>query len=287
MVRKGLRVRPNVKQEVFELSEGRGEGHDAGAAAGVSGAGTAGTSPSAAPSVAVHDHGTQRAYHVKTAELVIAELKTDGDKGLTATEARRRLGEYGYNELSGKSGPSVFKIFFWNFVNAMNIILMLAFGISLGVGDYAEATVVGIVIVTNTLIGFFQEFRSEKTMEALRKLSSPTARIMRDGELAIDLAPEIVPGDIIYLEEGDQVAADIRLLASVNLEIDEILLTGESMPVKKSPATLTDPEVSLGDRKNLAFKNTIVTKGRGHGVVVFTGMSTEIGLIAASVTAQG
>eukprot|EP01137_Pigoraptor_chileana_P000456 Opistho-2@36690 len=169
----------------------------------------------------------------------------------------------------------------------MNFILLIAFGVSVGVGDYAEATVVAIVIVTNTIIGFFQEYRSERTMEALRKLSSPTARILRDGELAIDLAPEIVPGDIIYLEEGDQVAADIRLLTSVNLEIDEILLTGESMPVKKSPTVLPNPDVPLGDRTNLAYKNTIVTKGRGHGVVIATGMSTEIGLIAASVSSKG
>jgi calcium-translocating P-type ATPase len=143
--------------------------------------------------------------------------------------------------------------------------------------------VLAVVIITNTWLGFRQEYKSEQTMEALRKLSSPTARVIRDGELSVIAAGQMVPGDIVYLEEGDQVAADLRIIESVNLAINEALLTGEPMQVRKH-TDFIDGIVPLGDQINMAFKSTVVSFGRGRGIVVATGMETEIGKIAKQVT---
>lgn len=141
-----------------------------------------------------------------------------------------------------------------------------------------------IVMLINSAIGFYQEYRGEKTMEALKSMSSPTARVMRHRELIFVPTRQAVPGDLVYLEEGDICPADLRILSAVNLELDEALLTGESLPVSKHDAPLPDPELGVGDRKNMAFMNTIVTKGRGHGIVVSTSLCTEIGKIAESLS---
>ncbi|KAI8800512.1 Na P-type ATPase [Cladochytrium replicatum] len=225
--------------------------------------------------------------HVLDAESAIEELSTDPTYGLSSNEAAIRLEKYGQNELFGDSGIQVWKILFNNFFNPMNAVLVAALIFGAVSQDIGKSVVLSFVILTNALIGFYQEYRSEQTMEALRNMSAPTARVARDGKVDIVPASTVVVGDLVHLEEGDVVVADIRLTVAVNLEVDEALLTGESLPVRKVTSSLASPDIPLGDRKNLSFKNTVVTKGRGEGVVVSTGLSTEIGKIAQAVTESG
>ncbi|KAJ3056163.1 Na+ ATPase [Rhizophlyctis rosea] len=172
----------------------------------------------------------------------------------------------------------------------MNFVLLIAIACAGAVKDLVQIVVLIIIITINTLIGFYQEFRSEKTMAALRSLASPTARLLRNGNLQSLPSNQVVPGDIIFLEEGDQVPADIRLFEAVNLQIDEMLLTGESVPVVKNSELITNADggdVMLGDRKNLAFSSTVVTRGRGKGIVFATGLKTEVGKIAVLLDSAG
>ncbi|KAI9028526.1 Na P-type ATPase [Hyaloraphidium curvatum] len=209
---------------------------------------------------------------------------SDIAKGLEHAEAEKRTEQWGHNELFGDSGPSLLKILVGNIVNAMNLVLTIAMIFSFVVKDYPVAVSLIIVMVINSAVGFYQEYRGEKTMEALKSMSSPTARVMRHREVDSIPTSHVVPGDIVYLEEGDICPADLRVLSAVNLEMDEALLTGESLPTSKRDDPISDLELGVGDRKNMCFMNTIVTKGRGHGVVVATGLCTEIGKIAQSLT---
>jgi potassium/sodium efflux P-type ATPase len=221
-------------------------------------------------------------YHLLTADETKSLLHTDITAGLTQDEASERLQRVGANELYGSSGTSTLKVFLSNLFNSMNIVLLIALIVSLVVNDWVEGIVLAVVIITNTGIGFFQEFKSEKTMEALKKMSSPTARVLRNHEVNVVPCREVVPGDIVYLEEGDVIPADLRLVEAVNLEIDESLLTGESVPAVKQINKLepAENEISVGDRTNCAFKNSLATKGRGIGIVIGTGLKTEVGKIA-------
>ncbi|KAI9027036.1 Na+/K+ P-type ATPase [Hyaloraphidium curvatum] len=209
---------------------------------------------------------------------------TDLKTGLDPATAAARHKELGFNELFGSSGPSAFKILLGNLFNAMNLVLTIAMIFSFVVADYPVAVSLVIVIIINTAIGFWQEYQGEKTMEALKNMSSPTARVMRDHEIESIPTREVVPGDVVYLEEGDICPADLRVANAVNLEMDEALLTGESLPVSKKDEAISDPEIGVGDRKHMCFMNTVVTKGRGHGVVVATSLCTEIGKIAESLS---
>jgi len=221
-------------------------------------------------------------YHLLSIEETKSLLHTDITAGLTQDEANERLQRVGANELYGSSGTSTMKVFLSNLFNSMNIVLLIALIVSLCVQDWVEGIVLAVVICTNTGIGFFQEFKSEKTMEALKKMSSPTARVLRNHEINVVPCREVVPGDIVHLEEGDVIPADLRLVEAVNLEIDESLLTGESVPAVKQTNKLevTENEISVGDRTNCAFKNSLATKGRGVGIVIGTGLKTEVGKIA-------
>ncbi|KAJ3077820.1 hypothetical protein HK102_004945, partial [Quaeritorhiza haematococci] len=238
-------------------------------------------------------------WHSLTFEEVAAHFRTDIRKGLTEDDVAERLKEYGPNELFGSSGPSILKVLIANTFNAMNGVLAVAMILSIVVRDWAEAAVLAVVILTNTGIGFAQEYRSERTMDALRHMASPTARVIRNREIEIIQSRDVVPGDIITLEEGDIVPADIRLFEAVNLETDEALLTGESIPVAKRTdpihpnpeTTMSNPDqpsaaslIPLGDRKNLAYSSTLVAKGRGMGICISTGLKTEVGKIAAAVS---
>jgi P-type E1-E2 ATPase len=142
-------------------------------------------------------------------------------------------------------------------------------------------------MVANILIGFFQEFKSDKTMASLRKLASPTAKITRNGQVTEIAASNIVPGDIVLLDAGDVVGADMRLIETINLKVDEAMLTGESEPVEKYVDPIEGDTIPLGDRKNMAYMSTIVTQGRSKGIVTATGMNTQIGCIAKAVTTKG
>ncbi|KAJ3130115.1 hypothetical protein HK098_006174 [Nowakowskiella sp. JEL0407] len=223
----------------------------------------------------------------------------DLEFGLSASDAESRLLKYGYNTLTQKSGPSAFKVLMSNLFNPMNFVLIIAIILAGAVKDFVQVIVLGVIIVTNAAIGFWQEYKSERTMAALKNLASPTARVLRDGKLESVSSKIVVPGDIVFLEEGDQVPADLRLFEAVNLSLDEILLTGESVPISKTSGMLINetttlnspnestidvlnskPQIPLGDRKNIAFSSTIVTNGRGKGIVVSTGFQTEVGNIA-------
>ncbi|PKB99035.1 hypothetical protein RhiirA5_300499 [Rhizophagus irregularis] len=173
-------------------------------------------------------------YHTLPVNQVSIHTKTDIDDGLTPQEAAQRLELYGFNELSGQGNVSVFAVLYRQIVNALTLVLVIAMVISFVFKDYVEGAVIAFVAVTNTLIGFTQEYSAEKTMESLRRMASPTTRVIRGDSLISVSTRDIVIGDIIVFEEGDVIGADARLFEVFNLEVDEALLTGESIPVAKS-----------------------------------------------------
>ncbi|MDO6438423.1 cation-translocating P-type ATPase [Cyclobacterium sp. 1_MG-2023] len=218
-------------------------------------------------------------YHNLSTSEIYQKLNTSKD-GLDRSEVEKRQLKYGKNELVQKKKISVFGLILHQFKDVMIFILFLAAAISYFVGDSKDTIVILIIVLLNALIGFVQEYRAEKAMEALNKMSSLHATIRRAGHTIQVAATEVIPGDIIILEAGMLVPADLRLTASHALKIEEASLTGESHAVNKSPKKITLENTSLGDRVNMAYKSTVITNGRGEGVVVATGMNTEIGRIA-------
>ncbi|KAK3900265.1 hypothetical protein C8A05DRAFT_36102 [Staphylotrichum tortipilum] len=220
---------------------------------------------------------------------------TDVDKGLTTSRAAELQQQYPPNELDVGGSIAWYTIFIRQLCNAMILVLFFAMALSFGVSDYIEGGVLAAVIVLNVSIGFYQEYGAEKKMDALRALSSPSASVLRDGKTIVIPNAEVVPGDIINLKMGDTVPADLRLFEAMNLNCEESSLTGEAIPVDKQTENditipgsnpprqaITEDEVGIGDRINMAYATTIVRKGRGRGIVVATGMQTEVGKIAAS-----
>ncbi|KAJ5692646.1 hypothetical protein N7462_002069 [Penicillium macrosclerotiorum] len=224
--------------------------------------------------------------HTLTWEAVIKELSTELDEGLAPDEASRRLQRYGPNKLDEGEGVSVVKILVRQVANAMMLVLILAMAVSFGIQSWIEGGVICAVIVLNIIVGFFQEFAAEKTMESLHSLSSPTGSVSRGGHTFSVPSAEIVPGDMVELRTGDTIPADIRLVEAVNFETDEALLTGESLPVQKECDSIFKEDTGPGDRLNIAYSSSTVTRGRARGVVVSTGMSTEIGSIALALRAS-
>ncbi|SPO23251.1 probable ENA2 - Plasma membrane P-type ATPase [Ustilago trichophora] len=206
----------------------------------------------------------------------------DAEHGLNKKDIESRRQQYGPNQLEGGDEISIWKIMLHQIANAMTLVLILAMGVSLGIGSWIEGGVLAGVVAINIFVGFFQELSAEKTMNALRDLASPTARVIRNGDGETISAHEVVPGDIIELSTGDTVPADCRLIDSMNFETDEALLTGESLPVAKDHTQVYSAaeDIGVGDRLNMAFTSSTVSKGRATGVVVGTGMNTEIGKIA-------
>ncbi|KAI1503791.1 hypothetical protein F5X99DRAFT_90165 [Biscogniauxia marginata] len=215
---------------------------------------------------------------------VAKSLDTDVDKGLSSAQVAELQQKYPLNELDVGGAIPWYKIFLKQLFNAMILVLLFAMSVSFGIKDYVEGGVLLAVIVLNVSIGFYQEYGAEKKMDALRALSSPSAMVLRDGRTQVIPNPEVVPGDIVILKMGDTVPADVRLFEAMNLATDEQSLTGESIPVEKIIDPLDDPELSIGDRINIAYGTTTVRKGRGRGIVIATGMQTEVGKIAASTT---
>lgn len=201
-------------------------------------------------------------------------------KGLSPIEASNRLTKYGLNELVTKKNKPAWVYFFDQFKDFMIIILLVAAVLSGIMGDMVDTIVILIIVLLNALLGFSQEYKAEKSMAALKRMSLTTARVNRDEMPAIIPSQELVPGDIVYLEAGNIVPADIRLIEVHTLSIDESSLTGESIAAHKKSDTINEEEISLGDRHNMAFKGTLITAGRATGLVVVTGMSTELGQIA-------
>ncbi|KAG7136326.1 Sodium transport ATPase 5 like protein [Verticillium longisporum] len=221
--------------------------------------------------------------HSLSLQQVVDELSASHADGLTATEAALRLQTHGKNELGEAESVSPLKIIIAQVANAMTMVLILAMAVSYGIGSYIEGAVVTFVIVLNVVVGFFQEYSAEKTMDSLRSLSSPTARAIRDGESVVVPSGEIVPGDLVELKMGDTIPADVRVFEAVNFETDEALLTGESLPVRKTENATFPEKTGPGDRLNVAYSSSNVTKGRAKGIVFATGVYTEIGAIASQL----
>lgn len=221
-------------------------------------------------------------WHSMRTEDVVRELGTDPLRGLASSEAERRLSVYGLNEIPSKR-KSPLVMLARQFANFLIGILVVATMISALLGEVVDAIAILVIVILMGVFGFIQEYRSEKTLEMLRKLATPRCRVVRDGVEKEIEASKLVPGDIVILREGDRVPADLRIIEAENLEVDESALTGESIPVSKSPDITVDPETPVSDRSNMAFLGTYVVRGRGRGVVVATGANTELGKIALAV----
>ncbi|MCW4017042.1 MAG: cation-translocating P-type ATPase [Candidatus Bathyarchaeota archaeon] len=204
------------------------------------------------------------------------------EKGLTTEEAERRLAEYGPNELTAKKGVTPLQIFLGQFKDIFVIMLLIAICISVAINEFVDAATIGTIVFLNAIVGFIQEYRSEKAMEAMKQLTAPKARVLRDGKEQFIASREVVPGDIVLLEAGDRIPADARLLEVVDLKTDEALLTGESTAVAKKDVVLTG-KTPVADQKNSVFMATHVTYGRGKAVIASTGMQTQFGKVAEMV----
>ncbi|EJT78494.1 hypothetical protein GGTG_03594 [Gaeumannomyces tritici R3-111a-1] len=224
-----------------------------------------------------------RPAHALTSEEAIEELKANAEEGLSVDEAKKRLEQYGRNEFGEQKGVQPLQIFIAQVANAMTLVLILAMAASFGIESWIEGAVVAAVITLNISVGFQQELKAAKTMDSLRSLSSPTAQAVREGRNTTVPTVEIVPGDMVELKTGDTIPADVRIIEAVNFETNEALLTGESLPVRKETAKTYEDDTGPGDRLNVAYSSSTVTKGRARGIVFATGMFTEIGQIAAAL----
>ncbi len=222
----------------------------------------------------------QHEWHALETDEVLEHLDVAGN-GLTSEEAKKRLEQYGPNQLKEAERPTFLQMLWEQLNNFVVILLIVASLISAVLGDYVEAGAIMAIVVLNSVLGIVQERRAEEALAALKKLAAPDAQVMRDTHKISVPAYELVPGDLVFLEAGNFVPADIRLLEAINLRVEEASLTGESLPVQKNAATVLEKNVPLGDRKNTAFMGTVVSYGRGRGVVTSTGMHTQLGLIAS------
>ncbi|HEX6287642.1 MAG TPA: HAD-IC family P-type ATPase, partial [Herpetosiphonaceae bacterium] len=217
---------------------------------------------------------------MKDGSTVLEALGTTQDRGLEPAEAARRLAQYGRNELQERGGKTSLRILWEQFSSTMVLILIAAAILSALLGKPLETAAISAIIVLFALLGFVQEYRAEQAMAALKRLAVPVVRVRRGGALEELSARDLVPGDIVLLEAGSSIPADLRLIESANLRVQEAALTGESEPVEKQTQALAAAELPLGDRKNMAYMGTFATYGRGIGVVTATGMDTELGRIA-------
>lgn len=218
-------------------------------------------------------------WHTSTREEVLDELESQVS-GLTQEDASERLRVFGTNELIVRRSSSKLTVLFDQFRSFMVIVLLIATLISGILGEVSDAVTIMIIVLANALLGFWQQMKAEKSLASLRELTAPGAHVLRDGQWLEVLASELVPGDVIAISAGDRVPADGRLIDVVTLETEESSLTGESLPVVKTIRPMAETDMSLGDRKNVIFMGTMVTRGRGEAVVVETGMTTEMGKIA-------
>jgi Ca2+-transporting ATPase len=221
-----------------------------------------------------------KSWHSLAVEDTLKQLDTKMESGLSSQTAKERLEKVGLNQLQEKPRPSFFTLLFNQLKSFVIIILLVASIVSALLGDYIEAGAIMAIVVLNAVLGVVQESRAEEALAALKKLAAPEAQVMRDGHRVTVPARELVPGDIIFLEAGNYVPADIRLLETVNLKVEEAALTGESLAVEKDAGIVLESNVPIGDRRNTVFMGTLISYGRGRGVVVSTGMHTQLGLIA-------
>lgn len=223
---------------------------------------------------------SDQAWHTTAVADLAQKLATNLQTGLSEAEAAARRAQYGPNELEERGGVSPLRLLLSQFSNTMVLILMAAVVVSGFLGKVTETAAIAAIVILFALLGFFQEYRAEQAMAALKRLAVPLVRVRRSGELKELSAKELVPGDVVLLEAGNAIPADMRLVESVNLRIQEAALTGESEPVEKHADPLPRADVPLGDRRNMAYMGTVATYGRGTAVVTGTGMATELGKIA-------
>ncbi len=223
-------------------------------------------------------------YHQPVAE-VVGQLGSDADSGLSVATAATRLAEHGPNVIVSEPAPSVLAIALTQVRDSMNLMLIAVSVVSMVIQEWSTALLVAGLVVLNVIMGTQQEMKARASVDALSKMTTPQAKVVRGGTLQLVSATDLVPGDVVNLESGDIVPADGRLLRSATLETQEAALTGESAPISKDPSTLADDDVALGDRSNMLFQNTSVTRGTGTIIVTETGMSTQMGQIASMLSA--
>lgn len=222
-------------------------------------------------------------FENKTIEEVYRQFHCSGSKGLSEDEAARRLEQYGKNRLDEPKKRTVFNKIAEQLCDSLIFVLFAAAGLSFLLREYSDTVIIMIVVALNAAVGVIQEGKAERALDALKKMTKLEALVVRDGRERVILAEDLVPGDLVLLDAGRQVPADLRLIQSVQLKIEESALTGESHPAAKSASFTSDRPLPAGDRKNMAFMTTYVTSGRGRGIVAGTGMMTEIGTIAALI----
>ncbi len=224
------------------------------------------------------------AWYAQDEASVVAAFETDVERGLSQAEAAARLSSHGPNQITGEKPPSVAKVAFEQLREPMNIMLIAVTVVSFAIGEVPTGVIVAVLILFNVVLGSRQELKARASVDALAKMQVPQSRVMRDGQLVQVPAADVVPGDLVAVEAGDIVPADGRLIRSATLEAQEAALTGESAPVSKDPAVPPGGEVALGDRADMLFQNTSVTRGTGSMIVTATGMETEMGRIATMLS---
>ena len=229
-----------------------------------------------------------KSWFNKSIEDVEKELNTNAEKGLTLEKVKKRQEKYGYNELKATKKKTLLQRFIDQFKDFSIIVLIIAVIVSGAVGiaegeGITDTIIILIVVLLNAIIGVTQESKAEKSLEALQKLTDHASKVIRNGEVTVIPAKELVPGDIVVLDTGDYIPADLRIIEAVNLKSQEASLTGESVPVEKTTSTIEEKEIGIGDRVNMLFSSSLVTYGRGKGIVVETGMTTEVGKIAGMI----
>jgi len=224
--------------------------------------------------------GLSISWHAMSNTDVLEVLESKSETGLSSADVEARQKKFGLNELK-EAPPTSFWQMLWAQINSFVIYMLLGAAIiSALLGDYVEAIAIMAIVILNAIMGIIQESRAEAALAALKKLAAPDASVLRNGKRVSVPAAQLVPGDIVFLEAGNYIPADVRLLEAVNLRIDEASLTGESVSVQKNAQSRLEEDIPLGDRANTAFLGTLVTYGRGKGVVVSTGMNTQLGMIA-------
>lgn len=219
-------------------------------------------------------------YWLKTSEQVKEDLSSDLENGLSQEQVKERLIKYGPNELPQKSRANWIKLLLGQFSSIIIWLLIIAAGIAAFLGEVVDAWAILAIVILNAILGFFQEYRAERSLEALQKLATPMAKVIRGGVQQTMEARELVPGDLVLLEAGDRVPGDGRIVRSISMQTDEAMLTGESIPVAKISEAILQEKLALGDQKNMAFMGTVVVTGKGAMIVTNTGTRTEIGKIA-------
>ncbi len=232
----------------------------------------------------------QEKWFSKSVEDVEKTLETKIDEGLSSAQVEEKRNKYGLNEITSKNKKSLFKMIVGQFTDFMIIVLIIAAIISGVVGyiegeGFTDSIIILVIVILNAVIGVIQELKAQKSLEALKNLSAPHCKVLRDGKVQDLESKYLVPGDIVILDTGDFVPADLRLVEAVNLKTQEAALTGESLPVEKMTAVIAKEDIGIGDRTNCAFSSSLVTYGRGKGIVVSTGMQTEVGKIASMLDA--